>query len=418
MDFRSLALSLTRELDREFGEDPAVSHPRGRTSQALQLLHQQLDDIVAGRRRFQWVHAARLFGLVPRQGPALLLEPPDLVSLLQEGLKAGRSFLVVGPSRPELDRALARSPVKPMGTAGQWAEALLPLVEAWDSARTRRQEAYAHQERLSRGLARLKEMHDLRQWQVRVADKAASLVPEVERLRLSTQELQTRLTELDRQLERVRKAGALGRWALGLRDDETAAERDQVSLELRMGLGALHIRETELQKWRGEALSRQQTLRQLESGFEGEFGCRPEPETLTRLLKESKEQARQLDAAVREAAVSMEQAQETLLQGARLVSLAFDEWPASPVLLDLEYDTVALLRPEALHPGFLFLAAGLARSRVATYGLPPEPPAEPRAPRRRASAARRPLKAVGALPKAREKRMQGPRVKEGPDEVD
>ncbi|MGE5589856.1 MAG: hypothetical protein ACM3ZA_04445 [Bacillota bacterium] len=416
MDFRSLALNLKRELEREFGENPAVSHPRGRTSQALQLLDQQLDDIVAGRRRFQWVHAARLFGLVPRQGPALLQEPPDLLALLQEGLRAGRSFLVVGPSRPEMDRMLARSPVKPMGTAGQWAEALLPLVEAWDAARARRQEAYARQERLARGLARLKEMHELRQWQVRVADKAASLVPEVERLRASTRDLQTRLTELDRQLERARKAGALGRWALGLRDAEAAAERDQVSLELRMGLGALHIRETELQKWQEEALSRQQTLRQLESGFEEEFGCAPDPSALTRLFKETREQARQLDAAVREAAVSMEQAQETLLQGARLVTLAFDEWPASPVLLDLEYDTVVLLRPEALHPGFLFLAAGLARARVAVYGSPPEPPTEPQKQRRRLAAARRPLTARGALPKTRGDGRR--RLKERPDEVE
>ncbi|MCL5676917.1 MAG: hypothetical protein M1602_03470 [Firmicutes bacterium] len=386
MDFRSLAQSLKRELDRELGEAPALTRPRGRAAAARQLLQQQMDEVVAGRRRFQWIQAARLFGLMPRQAPGLLISPQDLGRLLGDGLGVGKSFLIVGPSRGDLDRALAKSPVKPMDTAGQWAEALLPLVEEWEKGRASRQEAYSRRSRLARAQARLKEMEELRQWQARVADKAASLVPEVERLRASTRELQQRLEDLDRQMARARKTGALGWWATARRDNDALEEqRDQVSLELRMALGALHIRETELQRWQEEALVRQRTLRGQEAGFPDEFGCEPRQARVAELLRQAKDQARQLDAVVREAAVAMEQAQESLLQGARLVSLAFDEWPGSPVLLELEYDTVVILQSEALHPAFLFLTAGLARSQVILFGEPPSPPVAGPKVRRRAT---------------------------------
>ncbi|MHB9145501.1 MAG: hypothetical protein ACYC5Y_09250 [Symbiobacteriia bacterium] len=382
MDFRSLALDLKRELDEELGELPALGQPRGRRNAARYMLKTELDHIVAGRRRFQWTQAARLFGLMPRQEASLALSPPDLLAHLRQGLEAGQSVLVVGSSREEIVRALDKSPVKPMGTAGQWAEALRPLVQNWEIQRNQRQEAYARQERLARAQARLKEMIELRAWQLRVAEKAVTLAPEVERLRSVAQELEQRLAEADRQAERARKAGSLGRWAMGLKADARSEERDQISLELRMALGALHIRETELQKLQDEALSRQSTLRDYSSRFAEEFGVAPDPVEVARQLQETKEQARHLDALVREAAVAMEQGQKSLLQGARLVGLAFDEWPNSPVLLDLEYDVVVALDPAALHPAFLFLVAGLARSQVVVMGEPPRPPA-PRRPQRR-----------------------------------
>lgn len=404
MDFRSLAQSLKRELDREMGAAPAVVHSRGHAA-ARHLLQQEMEDIVAGRRRFQWVQAARLFGLVPRQAPGFLASPPDLHRLLAEGLAAGRSFLMVGPGRQALEHALARSQVKPMGTAGQWAEALLPLVEEWERKRARRQDAYSRQERLAKGQARLKEMDELRRWQAKVAEKAASLVPEVERLRASTQDLQWHLEELNRRIGRTRKAGALGRWVMGLPGNSALEEqRDQVSLELRMALGALHIRETELQKWQEEALRRQQALREMESRFPEEFGCDPNPSRVVELLREAKEQARQLDVAVREAAVAMERVQEGLLQGARLVSLAFDEWPDSPVLLDLEYDTVVILEAESLDPAFLFLVAGLARSQVIVFGEPPTPPPPESTAHRRAPLTSKRLKAHVPLERGRRRR--------------
>lgn len=374
MDFRSLAFGLKRELDRDFGEPPVLGQPRGRVAAARQMLRVEIKNLIAGRRRFQWVQAARLFGLVPRQPPGLVLSPPDLLTRIGQGLEAGMSVLVVGPTRATLQRALARSPVKPMGTAGQWAEALRPLAEEWEAQRNQRQEAYARQERLGRAQARFGEMDDLRRWQMRLVEKAVALAPEVERLRSVSQELRARLAELDRQAERVRKAGSLGRWALGLKEAPLVEERDQVSLELRMALGALHIRENELQKLQDEAAGRQRLLRDFEGRFAEEFLVAPDAAEVVRQLQETREEARRLDGRVRQAAVAMEQAQKSLLQGARLVGLAFDEWPQSPVLLDLEYDVVVVLEPADLHPAFLFLAAGLARSQVVLMGNPPDPP--------------------------------------------